>query len=113
MGVCRQDGPGIVSEASCDDVQGDGWGGRQRQRGARVAQDVHRADRDIGRLAVADEPVGDSLGVDRSSDLIAEDEIVVLVGVTGHGALDGLRLAMPAQGFDGLGVEGDGPLAAS
>jgi hypothetical protein len=51
--------------------------------------------------------------MDRAAELVAEDEIVVVVGVSRQIALEDLRLPVPAEGGDRLGVERDRSLRAA
>jgi hypothetical protein len=55
----------------------------------------------------------EALGMDRAAELVAEDEIVVVVGVSRQIALEDLRLPVPAEGGDRLGVERDRSLRAA
>jgi len=85
--VCPEDGLRIVSEAPSDDVKRYWWAGRERERGARVAEDVQAANRNPRGLAVAHEPFREALRMDRSSELVRKYQVVVLVGRAGEVAL--------------------------
>ena len=80
MRVGREHGLRVVAKPSGDDVHGDAVG--QRQGRGRVAQDVKRSRLDPGCLAVAPEPFGEPLGMDRAAELVRENEVPVLVGAT-------------------------------
>jgi hypothetical protein len=100
----------VVPEPRGDDVDRDA--GRQRQRRARVAQDVERPRGDARRLAVPPEPVGEPLRVDRLSEPICEHEIPVGVGITGEVAFEHLRVPVLAQRVYRLPIERDRPPGA-
>jgi hypothetical protein len=92
--ICPQDRLGPVAEPSCDDVKRDAVG--QRERRVRVPEDVQCPRRDPGRFAVAPEPFGQPLRMDRAAGLVAEDEVLVDVGLAGERALEQLRLTVSA-----------------
>ncbi len=81
--IRAQDRFRIVPKSAGDDAQRDGRRRRERERRARVPQDVRAAGRDLGRLAVADEPLREALRVNPAAELVGEHEILVLVGGPG------------------------------
>jgi hypothetical protein len=56
-----------------------------------VAQDVKRARLDPGGLAMLAEPRGESLWVDRATELVGKDQVLVGVGVAGEVPLEQRR----------------------
>jgi hypothetical protein len=52
-----------------------------------MPQHVQRPRRDAGALAVLAEPLREPLRVDRPAELVAENEVTVIVGVPGEVAL--------------------------
>jgi hypothetical protein len=70
---------GRVSESRSDDVDGDAAGQRQGRRC--MSEDVKAPSGDPGGLAVAPEPLGEPLRVNRAAELVGKDEILVDVGI--------------------------------
>ena len=88
-------------------MQGDGGRGRQGQRGGSVAEHVQASSGDCCRLPMLREPVGQSLGVDRRAELVAEHEVLIGIGSSRQAALEVLRFVVMAQRVDRRGVEHD------
>lgn len=84
MGVGAQHGLRIVPESACDDVQRHRRDGRERERRARMPEDVQGAGWDASRLAMTRKPFSQALGMNGTAELVAEDEIMVLVGRAGE-----------------------------
>jgi hypothetical protein len=74
MRVRPKDGFGPVAEPGGDHVEWDAV--RESERCVGVPQDVQRPGRDAGRLAVAPEPLGEALRMDRPAERIGKDHVV-------------------------------------
>jgi hypothetical protein len=79
----------MVPEARGDDVQRHPRS--ERKRCHRVAQHVKRADGDASRLPQRREGAPQPLGANRRADLVAEDKILVLVGVANERCFSNCR----------------------
>ena len=53
------------------------------------------------------EQLAELVRVDRPAELVGEDRVLILVGVGGEVPLEQLRVAVGAEGFNGLGIERD------
>jgi hypothetical protein len=76
----------------------------EREGGRSVTESVKRPGRDAGGLAVLPEPCGEPLRVDRPADPVGEHEVAVAVGRTGEVAFEQLRLTMPGEDANRLGI---------
>lgn len=94
MCVCAQERRGIVAQAPGNDVQGNGRVGGKRDRGGRVTQNVQGARRDACGAACPGEAGREHFGADHAAELVAEDEVAVLICGAGDAPLELLDIAM-------------------
>jgi hypothetical protein len=75
----------------------------EHQRCGRVAENVHRPDRQPGCRSVGEEAFAYPVRWDRPAELVTEDKVVVVVGVSGQGAFYALRVPVAFQCVDLVG----------
>jgi hypothetical protein len=95
--VGSEDGLRVISEPRGHDMERHRRIGRQSQRGGRVAQDVQRADRQARGAAVTAEHLREALRVHRAAELVAEQQVVILIRGAGEITLEQLCRAVAPQ----------------
>jgi hypothetical protein len=102
MRIDTEHGLWIVAEPTCHHMQRYAFG--ERDGRVCVAEDVQGADRDACRLSMAGEPFRQARRMDRTADLVAEHEVVIVVCGACEVAFKDLSLAMAAKRLDRLRI---------